>query len=202
MNTAQIKKHGEIIKWLIDNPEKNLWQNNGNGWVESTEDISFNIGMKYVQNDEYAELRKLVIDKPDIELQVSYNNGINWHPKTAVKAFLTTGENKLLRVKPNKPQFKIGDWLHDTTNNNIFLCEELDSNGYPVTTKPYSPNIGCKTSHDYGIELWEPQEGDLVVYQTNERNWEVTPYVLFLMPRLGAMPLEFIQTLRTSNGST
>lgn len=177
MNKEQILKHGEIIKWLYDNPEKNLWQNNGNGWVESTEEISFNLNMKYVQNDEYSEFRKHLADDKHIiykfgtwkkdgtdrwltlkvkPTSMDYGNDFwdfEWKFAEDVAYNLIAVKNDEYRIKPDEPEFKVGDWV-------IYTCISAKyKKGF--ITQIEDLNIFRKWE---GFKLWEPQEGKWCVF--------------------------------------
>jgi len=200
MTIKQIEKHGEVIKWFVDNPDKGVWTKRFNSddddWSLMAEP-SWLTNWQYIQNDEKAELRKQVAD--GVILQY-YDNG-KW--KDAIHISATFSECKLenLRVKP---QFKVGDWVVEPQINNgkpfqVSEVDLIDYNNYTIS----------------GVTLWEPKEGELCIF------WDAdcTEYFIgkyatkALTPTFGNMPnctdiiytkqywdyvapLEFVQTLK------
>jgi len=67
MTKEQIKKHGKVIKWFCDNPEKGVWVKISNRW-EQTIEPAFNPKLIYIQNDEYVELRKALAEGKTVQL--------------------------------------------------------------------------------------------------------------------------------------
>ena len=66
MNKDQANKHKDVIIWFCigDNEDKGVWCRKAPEypWYESHSPEFYCNGTKYVQNDEYAELRKALAD--------------------------------------------------------------------------------------------------------------------------------------------
>ena len=63
MTKEQITKHKEVMLWFIENPDKGVYQQltpTGEWCIEYNP--IFKEYFKYIQNDEYAELRKKICD--------------------------------------------------------------------------------------------------------------------------------------------
>ena len=150
MDIEQIKKHGEVIKWFVDNPEKGVWAKHPkeqNKWILTYRPNWYTSGM-YVQNDKYTKFRKAQTDGKTIEYQYGLNSpsGVEWRELLAPCHFEVY---KNYRIKPEEPEFKPGDWVINTTQK---------------TPIPHQfPNIPIThlCSH---IKLWKPQVGEWCVF--------------------------------------
>lgn len=140
MTAKQVEVHGEVIKWYCDNPGKGVWCKfeNCNNW-ELRHTPRFDVFTKYIQNDEYAELRKAQADGKTIQY---YSRG--WYDLKSPVQFGGSPSN--YRVNLDEPTFKIGDWLRGVNDGTIFQLK---------------PEAVLNTRELY--ELWEPKEGDVVV---------------------------------------
>lgn len=149
MTKEQVQKHGEVIKWFCDNPEKGVWCQSEEGfpWY-LIHTPTFDTHYKYVQNDEYTELRKAKVDG---KLQWKWKHfnpatkekDTEWKQVPYSETFAFHGEYNY-RIKPDEPELKVGDWVRDKVNCKIV-------------------KLG-KHFHEGGIELWTPQEGDVVIF--------------------------------------
>ena len=79
MTKEQIEKHGEIIKWWVDHVDKGVWfkLKSSETWT-LTHRPEFFTDFIYVQNDEYAELRKALVEGKQLQhlTQQISNTGI------------------------------------------------------------------------------------------------------------------------------
>ena len=109
MNKEQIAKHKDIMLWFIENPDKGVWIKGGAYSVwHLHENPEFTLVGKYIQNDEYAELRKAQADGKVIEWTDNPNIvGRTWYDNT------TSFDMNIFmyRIKPDEPEFKDGDWF-------------------------------------------------------------------------------------------
>lgn len=83
MFQKQLKKHGNVMFWWANNTEKGVWSKlTTNKWHIILEP-SFSLEYKYVQNDEYAEFRKALVDGKNVQYYVDgftgwqYTNNFN-----------------------------------------------------------------------------------------------------------------------------
>ena len=189
MNKEQVQKHKDVIKWFCDNPNKGVWfKQDENEWV-LTKNPTFSTyeNLSYVENDEYAEFRKALVDGKEIETLNTYALwdkmlGSNFH-----------GGSDKYRMKPKETKFKVSDWVFDLNNHNKLL----------QVTKQNITNIS--TAYH---KLWEPKKGKLCVFWDNNINdyfigrygdyCSVAEngiiYTEFEFEHIA--PLEFIQTLK------
>ncbi len=187
MNKEQIEEHREAIKWFCDNPNKGVWRKDTptNDWYIDLEP-SFYEDYIYIQNDEYAEFRKALVDGKSI--QHMYNG--KWcdcYDFTPQRDF-ENDKPEHYRVKPEEPKFKVGDWVVDKSSGLIIQAYEDMRYNY--------------------FELWEPEKGKLCVFWNNNINdyfigrygdyCSITEnsviYTEFEFEHIA--PLEFIQTLK------
>ena len=61
MTKEQVTKHGEVIKWFCDNPDKGVWIKDMNDWHIVNEPAFLTCDL-IVPNDEYAKFHKKVYD--------------------------------------------------------------------------------------------------------------------------------------------
>jgi len=163
VNKEQAEKHGDVIKWWLDNIDKGVWTRLGNPkeWRISNHP-SWDMALPYVQNDEYAEFRKAQADGKVI--QYDYHSNNHW---VDIKiANYCDFIPQRMRIKPDEPKFKVGDWvrtigkLRDGECDSMVIGHIQSDMSIRVfqTTKYYTSSIGEHT------ELWQPQEGDVVIY--------------------------------------
>jgi len=71
MTKEQATKHGTVIRWFTKNSEKGVWvkhlpryegDDTTSDWILTHEPLFSDTNKAYVQNDEYAELRKAQAD--------------------------------------------------------------------------------------------------------------------------------------------
>jgi len=189
MTKEQIQKHGDIIKWFCDNAELGVWCKNGNS-DKSNKDWFLNIEPKflldsiYVQNDEYAGLRKAQAD----DKQLLYKNSNVEIPSLELcnKEFMEFKEClESYRIKPEEPKFKVGDWITD---------------GYEI----FEHKENCRAIPEVQAkwELWKPQEGEWVMIADFELKdvYAVFKYSCVNHSKRKVAPLEFAQTLKAYHG--
>jgi len=191
MNKEQVEKHGEVIKWFVDNPEKGVWCYGdfmGNLTWFKADDPQWHLTKKYVQNDEYAELRMAQADGKTImingqNIHKSYTNNID----ICRIEDLWKWDSCIYSIKPNKPKFKVGDWaIYDNQ-------PEYEVGQW--STKSIA------TEHHF---LWQPKEGEWCVFWDSGNSYHVEQFShkekdMYwscnedYAPNIA--PLEFIQTL-------
>jgi len=203
MNKEQIQKHGEVIKWFINNPDKGVWLGDSSGDWSITYEPTFVKSFHYVQNDEYAEFRKAYFDGKTIEVYlgsywVDFTN--NWGLPI-----------KYYRIKPEEPEFKKGDWVRVSTDwDKPSIIKQYDKFSTPSSK-------GCNHEWAYrhimkdgtkwtNCELWKPKENELCVfYDYNEIYLSIQPFAkyyeglyhtTFNEVSINIAPLEFISTLK------
>jgi hypothetical protein len=125
MTKEQIKTHREVIKWWIDNPDKGVWYKNSlNEWIRLTEP-EFSEYFIYLQNDEYAEFRKALVDGKIVQ----HNLHSDCAPKyrdvyETVNKIIKSVPASCYRIKPEEPEFKVGDWIIDKSSGFIIQAYE------------------------------------------------------------------------------
>ena len=199
MTKKQIQKHGDIIKWFCDNAELGVWCKNGNkDWFLNIEP-RFLLDSIYVQNDEYAELRKAQADDKVIEYKTS-NGEIVPLKLCMIKFREFKGCLENYRIKTDEPSFKIGDWVREKDSTKIKLVTKIGcagDNAFELDNQGNGQGFLIENaSRDF--ELWEPQEGEWCVF------WEDDDGTSYFIEKLGKYnkhseyiaPLEFIQTLK------
>ena len=203
MDKQQVEKHGEVIKWWVDNPDKGVWwSNNAKDWT-LCKAPSFNMAM-YVQNDEYADLRKAQADGKIIQ-QSGNKSCKTWDDIKYKPSFNRNPE--VYRIKPDEPEFKIGDWIRNKAIDEPYVYKIFDIVGdkyYIYMTN----NLQQMKMSKSKAELWKPQKGEWCVFWDDD----MEDYVLsqynyeaigghacagkHIRPFANMAPLEFIQSLR------
>lgn len=159
MTKEQAIKHKDVIKWWLNNTDKGVWRHNklpdGKWFLDKIPE--FKLEYKYVQNDKYAELRKAQADGKVIQSDMKPKSNHHWvdcpsEPSWELPVYM-------YRIKPDEPQFKIGDWVRVKNYNDIQQVVSITRNGVSLTN--YSDDEYVFFNID--VELWQPQEDDVVV---------------------------------------
>lgn len=205
MNAKQIEKHKDVIKWFCDNPSKGVWDSLDPGataW-ELVYDPSFSQQHVFVQNDEYAELRKAQADGKIIELNGSEINGGYGETWNVCNKDLFKYAVHAYRIQPEESNkdFKVGDWvkLPDMSYQKIY---EVTKNSVSLSN---FGNIGIFTDTYSKLEKWQPKKGEYCVFYNNAKQYIVSRYVNscheyqcydYTYRYDNIAPLEFILTLK------
>lgn len=107
-----------------------------------------------VIDDEYVELRKAGADGK--QLQVSYDNGKIWYDKSYKK--ISWSSSQLVRIKPEAPKFKVGDWVRGKTSKQHTIKKVTSVYSDSVTVVDSTIGINVMLIKD--LELWQPKEGE------------------------------------------
>ena len=67
--------------------------------------------------------------------------------------------NKELRIKPEEPKFKVGDWAVNKTSKQCIIKKVTSVYNDSVTVGDSTVGINVMLIDD--LELWEPKEGDI-----------------------------------------
>lgn len=171
MNKEQVQKYGEVIKWFCDNPDKGVWLCSPIGEWVLTYRPQWDTVCKYVQNDEYAELRKAQADGKTIQYNntphITIENWIDINSKltSGVKNF--TYPCQSYRIKPDEPKFKVGDWIRAIRGK---------SHIERLTDKRAAELLAHQCLIEM-YELWTPQEGDVVIlFNDNPEQFTIAKY--------------------------
>lgn len=175
MNKELIKKYKtEFDHWL--NGGDILVKFTNYGWVNS---LSFNWGsndldcdIKYIViNDEYVELRKASAEGKTIEARSNFSSKIYYEVILPVWFDLPVN---FYRIKPEEPQFKVGDWVvHNDVIGFVYtVCKDtlkICVHGNPVISGWYEPK---------DLKHWKPKPGELVIMETDDYSsgFTVTPW--------------------------
>lgn len=214
MNKEQITIHKEVIKWFCDNPNKGVWKSENNivkKW-ELLDNPQFYKDVMYVQNDEYCKLRKALIDGKTVEYSLPTTN--QWNVVDNSKQHFSNCFK--YRVKPEKPEFKVGDWV--TVNNSILLQFKQFTGDLPQWNKELDYEvvefIDCNMKYRVPnfdrsiVKKWQPKENELCVFWNNgnsKNHYSIARYKFSAnnlycdkMSRSwgNIAPLEFIKTLK------
>ncbi len=164
MTKTQIEKHGEVIKWFIDNQNKGVWYiMQGREYWQISLEPNFYEDYTYVQNDEYAEFRKALADGKTIQYYV--DSFVGWQD---TKTFDNTFDlPNSYRIKPDSPNLKKGDWF--TVNSLAHVAsgvyqvdEEIEIRQDYLLIKKGNHILEWNE-----ITKWEPQENELCLFWDN-----------------------------------
>ena len=151
MNKELIKKYkAEFDHWLnggklLHKDEFGNWENTRDIWDLRTERIK-----AVVINDEYVEFRKALAEGKIVEAAIGYStlDGYIWESIEDDK-FHIYGTDEL-RIKPEKPKFKKGDWV-------------IHNGEYKQVTKAVDGYINSLDNQvavimkEESLELWKPK---------------------------------------------
>lgn len=154
MNKELIKKYKtEFDHWL--NGGKILMHYGK--WIPVTLDAKWEFFMSdlekmrsfgYIIDDEYVEFRKALAEGKTIEvLHYTWYKELDQNPWRLFAIGLNNFDKpaESYRIKPGKPQFKVGDWVRNNSSNTVFI----------YTNDMLKPDPSC-------CELWKPQPGEYI----------------------------------------
>jgi hypothetical protein len=164
MNKELIKKYKiEFEYWLNDSELLCLLDNPDENWFKVSKDTKiwaydYDKDIKFIViNDEYVEFRKALAEGKTI--QVFNKHTEKW---IDLDKILENTNISLYRIKPEEPQFKVGDFVCTKCKKHIYKIESITENGTLFNT-----NLGAECINDrksfYTSELekWEPQADEL-----------------------------------------
>ena len=178
MNKEQIEKHGEVMHWFIDNADKGVWRRDTptNGWhIDTTPDWYDNF--IYVQNDKYVEFRKALVDDKIVEYVYTENLIDKWFIADSNDFDSVYSQDRIYRIKPDKPKFKVGDWVVGLSRSSYIVRIKMI-----VGTSVFMEGEGSSFTHIDGLHTlvkhWEPKVGERVVLWqiAGEETWTVKCY--------------------------
>lgn len=164
MNKELIKKYKtEFDHWL---KEGKLLYNCGQSWIECLKsfrwDNDVRNDLQFIINDEYVEFRKAIAEGKTIQVNNLFDE--SW---TDIKDVKFTGNVKMYRIKPEEPQFKVGDWVRMVNctivknQKEIFCINFIDSKN-----NCFGINADIEYCNTNYLELWKPKIGEWVIPDT------------------------------------
>lgn len=158
MNKQLIKKYkNEFDHWLnggkILYASYDLDEKNYSAWYELHHECKWDYNnayrFKFIINDKFVEFRKALAEGKIVEVAVDYNDidGYTW--KNIEDDEFHHFHIDEIRIKPEEPKFKVGDWVRDKKRKHKpFMVTSSDLE----TDSPNYVKIDC--------ELWQPQPGE------------------------------------------
>ena len=205
MTKEQALKHGGVIGWWLNHLDKGVWWNGTGDWTIN-KSPEFSVLCDYVQNDEYAEYRKALADGKLI--QVIDESG-SWHSILGQCSFAHPRD--MYRIEPEKPKFKVGDWVKDSLGK---LCRITIATDEGIK---YTNSEGHRSALSFGfiklnkITKWKPVRAEwCVCWDDCENEYTVAQYNSDISHNAGRSkhnenywdniaPIEFLSTLKETN---
>jgi hypothetical protein len=192
MTVAQAKAHKEAIQFFIDNPVKGLWVRRTliDKW-EIVDSPDFYLEGVYIQNDDYSEFRKAIIDGKTIQL----NNSDSIYDTSSISGWINITkiydhiESSKYRIKPEKPQFSVGDWITHSTGN-YQIKEMPDDDEIEITS-----TCNCSISLEE-VTLWKPKHNNYYIFWENEAE-----YIIARFRRQTSYPTKYVPISVDLNGN-
>ena len=165
MNKELIKKYKtEFDHWLYGGKLQVKFVNDP--WEEAPEDIfSYNaVNFVLVIDDEYVEFRKALADGKTIEC-------LNWDDK-----WQDLIENDIkfenidlsrLRIKPEEPKFKEGDWVVNKTSKQRIIKKVTSVYSDSDTVTVGNSAVGINVMLIKDLELWKPKNNEYFWYKND-----------------------------------
>lgn len=166
MNKELIKKY---------KPEFEHWLNGGKlliklstGWEPVPLDYAWHLTSKLIIiDDEYVELRKALAEGKTIQVyDVIYQHltdpkldTYDWKDfKSFTKSSTFTHSPETYRIKPEEPQFKVGDWVVNKKSKQHIIKKVTSVYSDTVTVGDSTVGINVMLIKD--LELWQPKLND------------------------------------------
>jgi len=149
LTREEYKKHKECFNWFMEQPKNTeIWVKDVLNVWSLTAQPTWGMTSDYVINDEYYEFRKALVDGRTIQYYVDGFAG--WQDTTDFNNPMEGAGN--YRIKPEEPNFKVGDWVIETLMNKekIYQVKELDIKD--ILAPGYCGDV----------KLWEPKKDEIV----------------------------------------
>ncbi len=171
LKKEQYLKHKEVIDWWAKSDSLVWCRDEHLDWYELDKPL-WDVAKNYVINDQFVEFRKALVDGKVVEQQCKYVL-YNYEP---IKGDFDHNFN--YRIKPDKPKFRVGDWIQHP-DNYVFQAEEH-----------FIPDCDGTEEH----KLWEPTQGEWCVFKHNTEVYVIEKWVDYKFPlAIWVRPLEFIK---------
>ena len=168
MNKELIKKYKAEFDYWLDGGEVLFfyWED----WYSSTYNpemvfnhISPDDVKYYVINDEYATYRKALAEGKIVEVATDYNDVDGYIWKSMEDEEFHHFSIDEIRIKPEEPKFKVGDWVRDLRDNRVFQINSV--------------NFNLKLSTTNGVYIhWQPKKGELVILKNKNSIISIIKY--------------------------
>jgi len=187
MNKELIKKYKEEFdKWLVTGT---VWVNL-NGWQLLGEDYTWVHTCPHVIDDEYTKFRKALAEGKTIQEDIEDYDDIfatpSWITRHKIDFTNVKGE---LRIKPEEPEFKVGDWVRYTEG----LIGRITRIKIDYIVVFSTSGFCSEPIQDLGFKLWKPKPCEWVVINSpREDRFEVFRWqegdTLDVQPFIGELP--------------
>ena len=170
MNTELIKKYKKEFDYWVNGGK--ILMHYGNKWIPVALDAKWEFFISdleemrsfgYVIADEYVEFRKALAEGKTIEYYtiVNYKYPITRMDELEVLIKANHSGKYIFRIKPEEPEFKVGDWI--TVNGPTGTFTECIS-GIANNTYTLSGTNICYRSQ---ASKWEPKEDEVCIFWDN-----------------------------------
>lgn len=142
--------------WSRQNSEGSMWLRGG--YPE------WKVNYVYVKDDEFAELRKAMIDGKTIQFKTENCDWINYMDLTGKKCdVFSKGDVYQYRIKPEveEPEFKVGDWVRHVPTDQVFPVSRIEGDRIYNHEEAYG-NIGH-------VRKWEPEKGEWCLFSIDSK---------------------------------
>ena len=158
----------------------------------------------YVLNDSYSTYRKALAEGKIVEVATDYNDADGYIWKSMEdKEFHYFNINEI-RIKPEEPKFKVGDWVVNKTSKQHIVKKITSTYSDTVTVGDTEVGINVMLIND--LELWKPKKGEYCWFwvdgqdcpdlrKLNKTDKHTSPYITipigrykFCEPFIGNLP--------------
>ena len=112
----------------------------------------------YVLNDSYSTYRKALAEGKIVEVATDYNDVDGYIWKSMEDEEFHHFSIDEIRIKPEEPKFKVGDWVVNKTSKQRIVKKITSTHGDTVTVGDTEVGINVMLIND--LELWQPKAGD------------------------------------------
>jgi len=153
-----------------------------NLWTQNLDDIK-----SVIINDKYVEFRKALVGGKTIQTSHHFTgeprseyydcNFLSIINETEVD--LVEAEDLIFRIKPDEPEFKVGDWV---------TCEMGGTKPYKIINETILKY--CTNGSRKNVKLWEPQKGEWCWFYELENNPILARYNKFINGEYEALAID------------
>ena len=167
MNKAVITQYKDVFDfWLKSGTVLYRYKQDSDfldlGWMEMSDTANFfSANCFYVQDDKYAKYRKALADGKTIQYNPCGGMPDAWEDMRPIDTF--NRDVRHYRIKPDKPPFKVGDWIRIKAFNKV-----LQLSPYTTSTELSCIEFNGQQYFLDDIELWKPKINEWCWFWNND----------------------------------
>lgn len=166
MNLELIRKYEKEFLHMLHGGTLMFKPNDKQVWFDSvTSPIDWTVEGLYVIDDIYCTYRMALAEGKTVQFfntkERLYDSSKPLHTWQDIDKIHTQGRQSDYRIKPEKPKFKVGDWVENITCTSTRIIKQVVNapEGYDTVTVG-NIDVGINVVLINDLELWQPKPGE------------------------------------------